>query len=147
MQSDSKIQMIDHHLKVPDFPVIPFIASDRIGNDIMGSSQMEIDAAVFKSYGDSRKLIWHEVLAVAKAYLKSGEWLATATLKDFKEYLVGIKAPLASPDGGGILSSNVALMQFPGLFVCLRPVSWYKGVPSPVRYLHLIDMHMFRENT
>lgn len=147
MQSNSKIQIIDHHLKVPDFPVIPFIEGDGIGKDIMGPSQRVIDAAVAKSYGDSRKLIWHEVLAGEKAYLQTGEWLPKATLDAFREYLVGIKGPLATPVGGGIRSLNVALRQTLDLYVCLRPVRWFKGVPSPVRYPHLVDMHIFRENT
>lgn len=147
MQSNSKIQIINHHLKVPDFPVIPFIEGDGIGKDIMGPSQRVIDAAVAKSYGDSRKLMWHEVLAGEKAYLQTGEWLPKATIDAFREYLVGIKGPLATPVGGGIRSLNVALRQTLDLYVCLRPVRWFKGVPSPVRYPHLVDMHIFRENT
>jgi isocitrate dehydrogenase len=147
MESDSKIQMIDHQLKVPDFPVIPFIEGDGIGKDIMGPSQRVIDAAVAKSYGDSRKISWMEVLAGEKAYLETGEWLPGSTLDAFREYLVGIKGPLTTPVGGGIRSLNVALRQTLDLFVCLRPVRWFKGVPSPVRYPHLVDMHIFRENT
>jgi isocitrate dehydrogenase len=147
MESDSKIQMIDNHLKVPDFPVIPFIEGDGIGKDIMGPSQRVIDAAVAKSYGDSRKISWMEVLAGEKAYLETGEWLPGSTLDAFREYLVGIKGPLTTPVGGGIRSLNVALRQTLDLFVCLRPVRWFKGVPSPVRYPHLVDMHIFRENT
>ncbi len=147
MGSDSKIQMIDNQLKVPDFPVIPFIEGDGIGKDIMGPSQRVIDAAVAKSYGDSRKISWMEVLAGEKAYLETGEWLPGSTLDAFREYLVGIKGPLTTPVGGGIRSLNVALRQTLDLFVCLRPVRWFKGVPSPVRYPHLVDMHIFRENT
>lgn len=132
---------------VPDFPIIPFIEGDGIGKDIMAPCQYVLDAAVFKSYGNSRKIEWMEVLAGEKAYLQSGEWLPEATLEAFRKYLVGIKGPLATPVGGGIRSLNVALRQTLDLFVCLRPVRWFKGVPSPVRYPHLVDMHIFRENT
>lgn len=142
-----KIQIRNHHLTVPDNPVIPFIEGDGIGKDIMGPSQRVIDAAVFRSYGHSRKISWLEVLAGEKAYLETGQWLPDATLDAFREYLVGIKGPLATPVGGGIRSLNVALRQSLDLFVCLRPVRWFKGVPSPVRYPHLVDMHIFRENT
>ncbi len=135
------------HLMVPDFPIIPFIEGDGIGKDIMAPCQYVLDAAVFKSYGNSRKIEWMEVLAGEKAYLQSGEWLPEATLEAFRKYLVGIKGPLATPVGGGIRSLNVALRQTLDLFVCLRPVRWFKGVPSPVRYPHLVDMHIFRENT
>lgn len=142
-----KIQMIDRHLEVPDFPVIPFIEGDGIGKDIMRPSQRVIDAAVAKSYGESRKITWKEVLAGEKSYLETGDWLPEETLSAFREYLVGIKGPLTTPVGGGIRSLNVALRQTLDLFVCLRPVRWFKGVPSPVRYPHLVDMHIFRENT
>jgi isocitrate dehydrogenase len=142
-----KIRMVAHHLKVPDFPTIPFIEGDGIGKDIMGPSQRVLDAAVARSYGDSRKIDWTEVLAGEKAYLQTGSWLPDATLESFREYLVGIKGPLTTPVGGGIRSLNVALRQTLDLFVCLRPVRWFKGVPSPVRYPHLVDMHIFRENT
>jgi isocitrate dehydrogenase len=142
-----KIQMIDHHLHVPDFPVIPFIEGDGIGKDIMGPAQWVIDAAVTKSYGNSKKIQWLEVLAGEKSWMQSGEWLPDATLEAFRQYLVGIKGPLTTPVGGGIRSLNVALRQTLDLFVCLRPVRWFKGVPSPVRYPHLVDMHIFRENT
>lgn len=142
-----KIQIIDRNLKVPDFPVIPFIEGDGIGKDIMRPSQRVIDAAVAKSYGDTRKIAWKEVLAGEKAYLETGEWLPEETINAFREYLVGIKGPLTTPIGGGIRSLNVALRQTLDLFVCLRPVRWFKGVPSPVRFPHLVDMHIFRENT
>jgi isocitrate dehydrogenase len=144
---NEKVRKTGHHLEVPDFPVIPFIEGDGIGKDIMGPSQRVIDAAVAKSYGESRKISWLEVLAGEKAYLQTGEWLPEETLRAFREYLVGIKGPLTTPVGGGIRSLNVALRQTLDLFVCLRPVRWFKGVPSPVRYPHLVDMHIFRENT
>ncbi len=146
MKAD-KIIMTGDKLQVPNFPVIPFIEGDGIGKDIMGPSQRVIDAAVFKSYGDSRKIEWKEVLAGEKAYLQTGQWLPEETLEAFRNYLIGIKGPLATPVGGGIRSLNVALRQTLDLFVCLRPVRWFKGVPSPVRYPHLVDMHIFRENT
>ncbi|GAP70917.1 isocitrate dehydrogenase [Bacteroidales bacterium 6E] len=142
-----KIIKSGEQLKVPDNPVIPFIEGDGIGKDIMGPSQRVIDAAVQKSYGTSRKIEWKEVLAGEKAYLQTGHWLPEETIEAFREYLIGIKGPLATPVGGGIRSLNVALRQTLDLFVCLRPVRWFKGVPSPVRYPHLVDMHIFRENT
>lgn len=147
MPMADKIQIRNHHLTVPDNPVIPFIEGDGIGKDIMGPSQRVIDAAVNRSYGNSRKISWMEVLAGEKAYLETGQWLPDATLDAFREYLVGIKGPLATPVGGGIRSLNVALRQTLDLFVCLRPVRWFKGVPSPIRFPHLVDMHIFRENT
>lgn len=147
MPMADKIQIRNHHLTVPDNPVIPFIEGDGIGKDIMGPSQRVIDAAITRSYGNSRKISWMEVLAGEKAYLETGQWLPEATLDAFREYLVGIKGPLATPVGGGIRSLNVALRQSLDLFVCLRPVRWFKGVPSPIRFPHLVDMHIFRENT
>ena len=144
---DQKIRKNGQQLEVPDFPTIPYIEGDGIGKDIMGPSRRVIDAAVAKSYGNSRKINWIEVLAGEKAYLQTGEWLPEATLTAFRDYLVGIKGPLTTPVGGGIRSLNVALRQTLDLFVCLRPVRWFKGVPSPVRYPHLVDMHIFRENT
>ncbi|HAX96817.1 MAG TPA: NADP-dependent isocitrate dehydrogenase, partial [Prolixibacteraceae bacterium] len=146
MKADKTIKAGDQ-LQVPNYPVIPFIEGDGIGKDIMGPSQRVIDAAVMKSYGDSRKIEWKEVLAGEKAYLQTGQWLPEETIEAFREYLIGIKGPLATPVGGGIRSLNVALRQTLDLFVCLRPVRWFKGVPSPVRYPHLVDMHIFRENT
>ena len=146
MKADKTIKAGDQ-LQVPNYPLIPFIEGDGIGKDIMGPSQRVIDAAVMKSYGDSRKIEWKEVLAGEKAYLQTGQWLPEETIEAFREYLIGIKGPLATPVGGGIRSLNVALRQTLDLFVCLRPVRWFKGVPSPVRYPHLVDMHIFRENT
>ena len=141
------IKIEDGKLKVPAQPIIPFIEGDGIGKDITGPSQRVIDAAVHKAYGDSRKLIWEEVLAGEKAYKLTGEYLPEETLEAFKKYLVGIKGPLQTPVGEGIRSLNVALRQTLDLYVCLRPVRWFKGVPSPIRYPSLVDMHIFRENT
>lgn len=141
------IQFINGQLIVPDQPVIPFIEGDGIGKDITGPSQRVIDAAVFAAYGESRKLIWKEVLAGKKAFELTGNYLPAETLEAFQNYLVGIKGPLETPVGEGIRSLNVALRQTLDLFVCLRPIRWFKGVPSPVRYPELVDMHIFRENT
>jgi len=142
-----KLKMVDGHLVVPDFPVIPFIEGDGIGKDITGPSQMVLDAAVKKAYGDSRSLVWKEVPAGKKAYEQTGEHLPQQTLEAFREYLVGIKGPLETPVGVGIRSLNVALRQTLDLFVCMRPVRWFKGVPSPIRFPDRVDMHIFRENT
>jgi isocitrate dehydrogenase len=143
----NKITIKKEKLVVPDQPVIPYIEGDGIGKDITGPSQKVIDAAVQKAYGGKRKIIWKEVLAGEKAFRKTGNYLPDDTLETFKEYLVGIKGPLQTPVGEGIRSLNVALRQSLDLFVCLRPVRWFKGVPSPIRYPSLVDMHIFRENT
>ena len=132
---------------VPDQPVIPFIEGDGIGADITEPSQRVIDAAVKAAYGDSKKLIWKEVLAGKKAFELTGTYLPDETLEAFQKYLVGIKGPLETPVGEGIRSLNVALRQTLDLYVCLRPIRWFKGVPSPIRYPELVDMHIFRENT
>ncbi len=142
-----KISMVNGRLMVPDQPVIPFIVGDGIGADITAPSQEVIDAAVMKAYGHRRKLIWREVLAGRKAQAATGDYLPEATLQAFREYHVGMKGPLETPVGGGIRSLNVALRQTLDLFVCLRPVRWFKGVPSPIRYPERVDMHIFRENT
>lgn len=142
-----KIQFKNGHIQVPNEPVIPYIEGDGIGKDITGPSQRVLDAAVEKAYGSSKKLIWKEVLAGGKAFKKTGSYLPDETLEAFKEYHVGIKGPLETPVGGGIRSLNVALRQTLDLFVCLRPVRWFKGVPSPIRYPSMVDMHIFRENT
>jgi isocitrate dehydrogenase len=143
----NKTKLINGQLVVPDQPIIPFIEGDGIGKDITGPSQKVIDAAVAKAYGSSRKIMWKEVLAGDKALKEKGTHLPEETLEAFKEYLIGIKGPLTTPIGEGIRSLNVALRQSLDLFVCLRPVRWFKGVPSPVRYPSLVDMHIFRENT
>ncbi|WP_299577653.1 NADP-dependent isocitrate dehydrogenase [uncultured Sunxiuqinia sp.] len=142
-----KIKLENGRLIVPDHPIIPFIQGDGIGKDITKPAQSVLDAAVEKAYGSSRKLIWKEVLAGQKAFKATGNYLPQETLDSFKEHLVGIKGPLETPVGGGIRSLNVALRQTLDLYVCLRPVRWFKGVPSPVRYPSMVDMHIFRENT
>ncbi len=143
----SKIELNNGKLQVPNEPIIPFIEGDGIGKDISLPSQKVLDAAVKKAYGNSRKIVWKEVLAGEKANQDTGSYLPDETLDAFKEYLVGIKGPLQTPVGGGIRSLNVALRQTLDLYVCLRPVRWFKGVPSPIRYPSLVDMHIFRENT
>ena len=142
-----KIQMINHHLVVPDNPVIPFIEGDGIGKDITYPSQQVLDAAVLKAYNGKKTLQWKEVLAGGKAFRETGEYLPMSTLDAFRKYLIGIKGPLETPVGGGIRSLNVALRQTLDLFVCLRPIRWFKGVPSPIRFPDMVDMHIFRENT
>ncbi len=144
---DNKIKINNGKLQIPNTPIIPFIEGDGIGKDISIPSQQVLDAAVQKAYGDSKKLIWKEVLAGEKAFKETGHYLPEETIETFKEYLVGIKGPLQTPVGGGIRSLNVALRQTLDLYVCLRPVRWFKGVPSPIRYPSLVDMHIFRENT
>lgn len=134
-------------LNVPDQPIIPFIEGDGIGPDIWAAAVRVFDAAVEKAYGGQRKIHWHEVLAGEKAYLRTGEWLPQSTLDDIEKYLVAIKGPLTTPVGGGIRSLNVALRQKLDLFACVRPVRWFKGVPSPVKDPGKVDMVIFRENT
>jgi len=134
-------------LTVPDEPVIPFIIGDGTGPDIWTASQRVLEAAVKKAYNGKRKIIWKEVLAGEKAFNKTGNWLPEETLEAFKHYKVGIKGPLTTPVGGGIRSLNVALRQQLDLYVCLRPVRWFEGVPSPVKDPSKVDMHIFRENT
>jgi isocitrate dehydrogenase len=134
-------------LAVPDRPIIPFIEGDGTGPDIWAASVRVFDAAVEKAYGGRRRIAWLEVLAGQKAYDQTGEWLPEATLAAFRDYLVGIKGPLTTPVGGGIRSLNVALRQILDLYVCLRPVRWYPGVPSPVKNPQDVDMVIFRENT
>jgi len=146
-KTGEKIRMVNHRLVVPDFPEIPYIEGDGIGQDITAPSLKVLDAAVQKSYNGLRKLIWKEVLAGRKAHDMTGEHLPEKTLDAFRESLVGLKGPLETPVGGGIRSLNVALRQTLDLYVCLRPVRWFKGVPSPIRYPDLVEMHIFRENT
>ncbi|QIA09026.1 NADP-dependent isocitrate dehydrogenase [Draconibacterium halophilum] len=142
-----KTKIVAGKLVVPNYPVIPFIEGDGIGKDISSPSQRVIDAAVTKAYGDTKKITWKEVLAGEKAYHETGSYLPDETIEAFKEYLIGIKGPLQTPVGGGIRSLNVALRQTLDLYVCVRPVRWFKGVPSPIRYPSMVDMHIFRENT
>lgn len=141
------ITMKNGQLSVPDHPVIPFIEGDGTGPDIWRASQLVFDAAVQKAYAGKRAIVWHEVLAGEKAFKKTGNWLPDETLDAFKQYLVGIKGPLTTPIGGGIRSLNVALRQMLDLYVCLRPVRYYEGVPSPVKQPELVDMVIFRENS
>ncbi len=136
----------DGKLQVPNDPIIPFIEGDGTGRDIWKASVRVLDAAVEKAYGGERKIHWWEVFAGEKAFLTYGNWLPDQTVDGFKKYLVGIKGPLTTPIGGGIRSLNVALRQMLDLYVCLRPVRWFKGVPSPVRAPEKCDMIIFREN-
>jgi isocitrate dehydrogenase len=134
-------------LVVPDHPIIPFIEGDGTGPDIWRASVRVFDAAVEKAYGGGRKIAWMEVYAGEKSFKKFNSWLPDETVEAFRQYLVGIKGPLTTPVGGGIRSLNVALRQMLDLFVCLRPVRWYNGVPSPVKHPEKVDMVIFRENT
>ncbi len=141
------LTMTEGKLQTPDNPIIPFIEGDGTGPDIWRASQRVIDAAVEKAYSGAKKIEWMEVLAGQKAFDQTGEWLPDATLDAFRDYLVGIKGPLTTPVGGGIRSLNVALRQILDLYVCLRPVQYFTGVPSPVVQPELTDMVIFRENT
>ena len=152
MSSGETIQMTrgedgEHRLAVPDNPTIPFIEGDGIGPDIWAAAVRVFDAAVKNAYGESRSIVWKEVLAGEKAFNETGSWLPDETVETFKEQLVGIKGPLTTPVGGGIRSLNVALRQLLDLYVCQRPVRYFQGVPSPVRRPELVDMIVFRENT
>ena len=142
-----KITMSAGRLNVPNNPIIPFIRGDGTGPDIWASSQAVFDAAIAKAYGGKRKIAWMEVFAGELAFNKFNNWLPDDTVDAFREFLVGIKGPLTTPVGGGIRSLNVALRQMLDLFVCLRPVRWFKGVPSPVTKPQDVDMVIFRENT
>jgi len=146
-QEGSKIELIDGKLTVPNDPIIPFIEGDGIGPDIWKSAVRVLDAAVEKAYNGERKIHWLEVYAGQKAFDKYNNWLPDQTIEDCKKYLVSIKGPLTTPIGGGMRSLNVALRQLLDLYVCLRPVRWFKGVPSPVKAPEQIDMVIFRENT
>jgi len=141
------ITLKDGRMTVPNHPILPFIEGDGTGPDIWRASVRVLDAAVAKAYGDSRKIHWMEVLAGQKAFDQTGSWLPDETLDAFRKHLVGIKGPLTTPVGGGIRSLNVALRQILDLYVCLRPVRWFQGVPSPVKHPESVDMVIFRENT
>jgi len=145
--SEQKISIANGKLTVPDQPVIPFIEGDGTGVDIWPAAKLVFDAAVEKAYKGKKKIQWKEVLAGEKAFNKTGNWMPDETLTAFKEYLVGIKGPLTTPVGGGIRSLNVALRQDLDLYACVRPVRWFKGVPSPVKEPQKTDMTIFRENT
>ncbi|HEY1769758.1 MAG TPA: NADP-dependent isocitrate dehydrogenase [Chthoniobacterales bacterium] len=134
-------------LNVPDEPIIPFIRGDGTGPDIWAASVRVMDAAVEKAFGGKKKISWFEVFAGQAAKDKFDDWLPNDTVEAFREYLVGIKGPLTTPVGGGIRSLNVALRQMLDLYVCLRPVQWFKGVPSPVKHPEKVNMVIFRENT
>ncbi len=147
MSAGQKISIQNGKLIVPNNPVLPFIEGDGTGPDIWRASVRVFDAAVEKAYKGARKIEWKEVLAGEKAFNTVNNWLPDETVEAFREYLVGIKGPLTTPIGGGIRSLNVALRQLLDLYVCLRPVRWFKGVPSPVKRPEKIDMVIFRENT
>lgn len=142
-----KITIQNGQLQVPDYPIIPFIEGDGTGPDIWAASVRVFDAAIEKAFAGKRKIIWKEIFAGEKSYNKSGEWLPEETLDTVREYLVAIKGPLTTPVGGGIRSLNVALRQLLDLYVCLRPVKYYQGVPSPVKDPTTTDMVIFRENS
>ncbi|MGO8929498.1 MAG: NADP-dependent isocitrate dehydrogenase [Limisphaerales bacterium] len=143
----SKISIKNGKLSVPNDPVLPFIRGDGTGPDIWAASERVFDAAVQKAYGGKRKIAWFEVYAGETAKNKFDNWLPDDTIEAFKEFLVGIKGPLTTPVGGGIRSLNVALRQLLDLYVCLRPVQYFKGVPSPVKHPEKVNMIIFRENT
>ena len=145
--SPAAITRTNDTLHVPDNPIIPFIEGDGTGPDIWRASVRVFDAAVAKAYGGSRAISWQEVLAGEKAFQQTGNWLPEATLAAFRQYLVGIKGPLTTPVGGGIRSLNVALRQELDLYVCLRPVRYFRGMETPVKRPDLVDMVIFRENT
>src|SRR6202789_4011721 len=143
----SKISISNGKLNVPNDPILPFIRGDGTGPDIWAASQRVFDAAVQKAYGGKCKVAWFEVFAGETAKNKFDNWLPDETVEAFKEFLVGIKGPLTTPVGGGIRSLNVALRQMLDLYVCLRPVQYFTGVPSPVKHPEKVDMIIFRENT
>ncbi len=143
----ARITIRSGKLSVPDQPIVPYIEGDGTGPDIWRASVRVFDAAVKQAYGGKRQIKWMEVYAGEKAYKQFSNWLPDETVSAFRDYLVGIKGPLTTPVGGGIRSLNVALRQLLDLYVCLRPVRWFQGVPSPVKHPELVDMVIFRENT
>src|SRR6478609_2115613 len=145
--SGTAITKKDGRLVVPDNPIIPFIEGDGTGPDIWRASVRVFDAAVKKAYDGKRKIEWLEVFAGEKSFKQFNNWLPDDTVEAFRHYRVGIKGPLTTPVGGGIRSLNVALRQLLDLFVCLRPVRYFTGVPSPVKTPEKVDMVIFRENT
>jgi len=147
IMSNQKITIDNGKLNVPNNPIIPFVRGDGTGHDIWESSVRVLDAAVEKAYGGERKIEWKEVLAGEISFNQSGNWLPDETVEAFREYLVGIKGPLTTPVGGGIRSLNVALRQLLDLYVCLRPVRYFDGTPSPVKTPEKVNMVIFRENT
>src|SRR6202162_2434984 len=145
--SGGKITIHNGRIQCPDNPVIPFIRGDGTGPDIWAASERVFDAAIEKAYKGSRKIAWFEVFAGETAKNRFDDWLPEDTVTAFRDYLIGIKGPLTTPVGGGIRSLNVALRQIMDLYVCLRPVRWFAGVPSPVKHPELVDIVIFRENT
>ncbi len=146
-EGGEKISVKDGVLQVPNHPIIPFIEGDGTGPDIWRATVRLLDAAVEKAYGGQKQIKWVEIFAGEKSYNQFGTWLPDSTVQACRDYLVSIKGPLTTPIGGGIRSLNVALRQMLDLYVCLRPVRWFKGVPSPVRKPQDVDMVIFRENT
>jgi len=146
-EAGEKIYIENGRLSVPDHPIIPFVEGDGTGRDIWRASVRVFDAAVEKAYAGNRKIHWIEVFAGEKSYNLFGSWLPDETVQAFQEYLVGIKGPLTTPIGGGIRSLNVALRIALDLYVCLRPIRYFQGVPSPIKHPELVDMVVFRENT
>jgi isocitrate dehydrogenase len=144
---EQKIVMSSKGLEVPSNPIIPFIKGDGIGPDIWSAAERVFDSAVEKAYSGERKIAWKEVLAGEEAFKTTGEWLPNETIEALREHLVSIKGPLTTPVGGGFRSLNVTIRQVLDLYVCLRPVKYYPGIPSPVKRPELIDMVVFRENT
>jgi isocitrate dehydrogenase len=142
-----RIEKKENRLYVPDRVTIPYIEGDGVGPEITPVCRNIVDTAIAKAYGGTRSIVWSEILAGGKAFKQTGNWLPDETLRVFREYLVGIKGPLTTPVGGGIRSLNVALRQTLDLYVCLRPVRWFKGVVSPVKEPQKVDMVIFRENT
>ena len=141
------IQMVDGKLQVPNRPIVPFIIGDGSAPDIWAAASGVINAAVAKAYQGQRSIAWYEVYAGQKAFDNLGTWLPDETMEAFRKYLIGIKGPLTTPVGGGIRSLNVALRQGLDLFVCQRPVRYFKGIETPVKAPEKIDMVVFRENT
>ncbi len=146
-EGGEKITIRNGKLQVPDFVIIPFMEGDGTGPDIWRAASRVFDAAVQKAYRGKRGILWMEVFAGEKAYHKMGSWLPDETIRAFDEFLIGIKGPLTTPVGGGIRSLNVALRKTLDLYVCLRPVRYFSGVPSPVKHPEYVDMIVFRENT
>ena len=147
MEQGNKIVFDNNQLIVPNDPVIPFIEGDGIGPDIWEASQMVFDYAVKSAYNDQKKIVWNEIYAGEKAFNEKNSWLPDESLDSINKYLIAIKGPLTTPVGGGMRSLNVTLRQVLDLYACVRPVKWFKGVPSPVKDPSLVDMVIFRENT
>ena len=146
-KTGGKISFVGGKLSIPDHPILPFVEGDGSGRDIWRASQRVLDASVSQAYGDKRKIEWMEVFAGEKAYKKLGSWLPDETVQAFKEFLVGIKGPLTTPIDGSIRSLNVAFRKALDLYVCMRPVRYFKGIPSPVKNPEYMNMVVFRENT